>query len=266
MTESAVLFEKVGKTAVITLNRPQKKNALDDSIAEGLSAAIAQARGDASVKSVVLIGAGGAFCSGADLAPGTQPDDKAFFGRDTVLTHQRWLSELITLEKPVISAVDGAAVGAGFGLALAADFVFMTPRARFMPTFLSLGLVPDLSLLYVVPRLVGLAKAKEIFFSARPIGAEQALSLGLAQAVVPAESLLEEALQYARQFDGASTRALGLAKSLLNRSFETDRNAMVHLEAMAQSLCAAGNDHAEAVRRFLAKEGMAYTGAVLPSN
>lgn len=266
MTDSAVLFEKVGKTAVITLNRPQKKNALDDSIIDGFSTAIAQARDDASVKSVVLIGAGGAFCSGADLSAETQPDDKAFAGRDIVLTHQRWFSELVALEKPVISAVDGAAVGAGFGLALAADFVFMTPRARFMPAFLGLGLVPDLSLLYVVPRLVGLARAKEIFFSARPIGAEQALSLGLAQAIVPAESLLDEALQYARQFDNVSLRALGMTKTLLNRSFETDRGAMVQFEAMAQSLCAGGNDHAEAVRRFLAKEGMAYTGAVLPAN
>ncbi|WP_449433456.1 enoyl-CoA hydratase/isomerase family protein [Pseudomonas putida] len=264
MTDEAVLYEKVGHTAVITLNRPRKRNALDASMAQAMQRAIETARDDQAVRTVVLTGAGGAFCSGADLAGDALSDDPAFAGREVVLGHQRWLSALAELEKPVIAAVDGAAVGAGFSLALAADFIFVTPATRLMASFLSVGLVPDLSMFHVLPRLVGLARAKEIIFAARTIGGEEALALGLAQALVPAEALMERALAYAAQFDAAPPRALGLAKTLLNRSFETDRTSMNQLEAAAQSLCGASQYHAEAVRRFLAKQGLAYSGAAAP--
>lgn len=264
MTDDAVLYEKVGKTAVITLNRPQKRNALDASIARSMPRVIEAARDDRSVRTVVLTGAGGAFCSGADLVDGDEHEEKAFLGRDLVLSHQRWFSLLAELEKPVIAAVDGPAVGAGFSLALAADFIFVTPRTKLMASFLSIGLVPDLSMFYALPRLVGLARAKEIVFSARTIGGEEAISLGLAQALVPADGLLKRALAYTSQFDDAPPRALALAKTLLNRSFETDRPAMTQLEASAQSLCVASQYHAEAVRCFLSKEGLPYRGATWP--
>ena len=264
MTDQAVLFEKIGHTALITLNRPHKRNALDSSMAQAILSTIEYARDDATVRSVVLTGAGGAFCAGADLAGDSSSDEPVFYGRDLVLGHQRWLNELAALEKPVIAAVDGPAVGAGFSLALAADFIFVTPRTRLMASFLSVGLVPDLSMFHVLPRLVGLARAKEIIFSARSIGADEALALGLAQAVVPVERLMARVLEYASQFDDAPPRALALAKTLLNRSFETDRATMNQLEAAAQSLCGASQYHSEAVRRFLAKEGLAYLGAEPP--
>jgi len=266
MTDEAVRYEKLGNTAVITLNRPHRRNALDAAVAEGMQGAVSTARQDPAVRTVVLTGAGGAFCAGADLAGDAASDDPVFFGRDLVLGHQRWLGELAALEKPVIAAVDGPAAGAGFSLALAADFMFVTPRTRLMASFVSIGLVPDLSMFHVLPRLVGLARAKEIIFSARAIGAEEALALGLAQALVPADQLLSRALDYARQFDDAPPRALALAKTLLNRSFETDRATMNQLEAAAQSLCGASQYHAEAVRRFLAKEALAYVGAELPAS
>jgi 2-(1,2-epoxy-1,2-dihydrophenyl)acetyl-CoA isomerase len=265
VTDSAVLYEKIGKTALITLNRPQKRNAFEAAINRALPAAVKAAREDRSVRSVVLTGAGGSFCSGFDLGSLEEGEDGAFAGRNLVLGFHDWFCGLIDMEKPVIAAVDGAAVGAGFSLALAADFIFVTPRARLLPTFLSLGLVPDLSMLHVLPRLVGLAKAKEIIFSARPIDAEQAVALGLAQALIPEGQLLDSALQFAMQFDEAPADALGMAKTLLNRSFETDRQAMNQFEAAAQSLCGASRYHAEAVRCFLAKEGLPYRGAVRPA-
>ncbi|MCY1542644.1 Short-chain-enoyl-CoA hydratase [compost metagenome] len=117
----------------------------------------------------------------------------------------------------------------------------------------------------MLPRIVGLAKAKEIVFSARPIGADQALALGIAQAVIPETQLLDSALRFAAQFDDAPPDALAMAKTLLNRSFETDRPAMTQFEASAQSLCAASSYHAEAVRRFFAKEGLPYGGAERPA-
>ncbi|MNN54084.1 1,2-epoxyphenylacetyl-CoA isomerase [compost metagenome] len=120
-------------------------------------------------------------------------------------------------------------------------------------------------MLYVLPRLVGLAKAKELIFCARAVDAQQALALGIAQAIIDQEQLLDSALQFARQFDDAPADALALSKTLLNRSFETDRPAMTEFEACAQSLCGASHYHAEAVRRFLGKEGLPYRGAVLPA-
>jgi 2-(1,2-epoxy-1,2-dihydrophenyl)acetyl-CoA isomerase len=264
VTDSAVLYEKFGKTALITLNRPHKRNAFEAAINEALPVALMTARDDRSIRSIVLTGAGGAFCSGFDLGSLEEGDDPAFAGRQLVLGFHEWFASLVDLGKPVIAAVDGAAVGAGFSLALAADFMFVTPRARLLPTFLSLGLVPDLSMLYVLPRVVGLAKAKELIFCARPLDAQQALALGLAQAVIDQEQLLDSALQFARQFDDAPPDALGLAKTLLNRSFETDRHAMTQFEASAQSLCGASRYHAEAVNRFLGKQGLPYPGAVLP--
>ena len=259
--DEVLVYEKVGKTAVITLNRPRYKNALDESLLAAMPAAIRAARQDASVASVVLTGAGGSFCSGAQLAAGAGEVEKPFAVRDVLLDANRWFSELADLEKPVISAVDGFAVGAGFSLALAADFVIASERATFGAVFARMGLVPDLSLLHVLPRLVGLARAKEIAFSARDIPAEEALQMGLVQAVVPPERLREAALAFARRFDDAPTHVLGLAKNILNRSFETDRYGLAQWEAAVQGLLAGSSYHAKALERFVSREAPAYPGA-----
>jgi len=263
----------VGKTALITLNRPRCKNALDAALMQALPGAIRAVRQDASIASVVLTGAGGAFCSGVQLAaPGEDGEEGAdvyggngaeqsFAGRELVLDAHRWLGELVDLEKPVVAAVDGFAFGAGFSLALAADFVIASDRARFAAGFARIGLVPDLSLLHVLPRLVGLARAKEIAFSARDIGAEEALQMGLVQAVVPPEQLAVAALAFARRFDDAPTAVLGMTKSILNRAFESDRHALAQLEAALQGLLAGSRYHAQAVQRFVAREAPAYGGA-----
>ncbi|RJF91847.1 enoyl-CoA hydratase/isomerase family protein [Noviherbaspirillum saxi] len=262
MSDSPVVFEKVGKTAVITLNRPQRRNALDDSIKDALAAAIKAVRQDRSVRSVVLTGAGGHFCSGADLKNKESDDDeKSFAVRDLLLDAHRWHSELMDLEKPVIAAVDGYALGAGLSLALAADFVIASERARLVSSFPRMGFVPDLTLLYILPRLVGLPRAKEIVFSARDIAADEALAMGLVQAVVPAERLRETAIEFAQRFDNAPTHVLGMAKGILNRSFETDRHALTQLEAAFQGLCAGSNYHAESLNRFLSKEAPLYPGS-----
>lgn len=261
MANEVLIYEKVGKTALITLNRPQYKNALDESLRAAMPAAIRAARQDPSVASVVLIGAGDSFCSGAQLASGDGDIEKPFAVRDLLLDANRWFAELADLEKPVICAVDGFAVGAGFSLALGADFVIASERAKFAASFARVGFVPDLSLLHVLPRLVGLARAKEIVFSARDIPAHEALQMGLVQAVVPAERLLETALAFARRFDDAPTHVLGMAKNILNRSFETDRYALAQWEAALQGLLAGSNYHAEALRRFLGREAPAYGGS-----
>lgn len=261
MSAEVLLYEKRGKTAVITLNRPKYRNALDASLLQAMPGAIRAARQDASVASVVLTGAGGSFCSGAQLAANEAEVEKSFAVRELLLDAHRWFAELADLEKPVVAAVDGFAVGAGFSLALGADFVIASERATFVANFARVGFMPDLALLHMLPRLVGLARAKEIAFSARDIPASEALQLGLVQAVVAPERLLESALAFARRFDDAPTAVLGFAKNVLNRSFETDRYGLAQLEAAMQGLFAGGNYHAEALRRFLAREEPLYAGA-----
>ena len=260
MFENTVVLERVCGTAVITLNRPHRRNALDDSIRTGMTAALDSIRQDPDVHAVVLTGAGGNFCAGADLGDGEGERERAFFVRDLLLDHDRWFTELIELEKPVIAAVDGFATGAGLSVALAADFIVASDRARFVSSFARVGFIPDLSLLYTLPRRVGLVRAKEIAFSAREILPGEAIATGLADIVVPAAQLREAAIEFAQRFDSAPTQVLGMAKRFMNRAFETDRHTLAQLEATLQGLCAAGRFNAEAMRRFFAKEAPLYAG------
>lgn len=260
MSDNTVLLEKVGGTAIVTLNRPQRRNALDVSIRTRMAAVIDAIAHDPAVRAVVLTGAGESFCAGADLGDGDARGERGYFVRSLLLDHERWFSALSDLEKPVISAVDGFAAGAGLSVALAADFVIASDRARFVSSFARVGFIPDLSLLYVLPRRVGLVRAKEIMFSAREIRADEALALGLADAVVPAGRLREAALEFAQRFDNAPTHVLGMAKRIMNRTFETDRHALAQLEVTVQGLCASSRYNAEAVRRFFAKEPALYPG------
>lgn len=262
MHDESVLYEKVGATAVITLNRPRRKNAMDDAIFQAMPGILRAAREDDAVRSVVLTGAEGDFCAGADIKGDVGECEKSFLVRDLLLDVHRWFSQLVDLEKPVIAAVDGFAVGAGFSLALGADFVIASERARFCASFARVGFLPDLSLLYALPRLVGLARAKEIAFGAREIPAAEALELGLVQAVVPAARLRDAALAFARRFDDAPTAVLGLTKTILNRSFETDRNGLAQLEAAMQGLLAGSRYHGEALGRFVARDAPLYPGAL----
>ncbi|CAG2151422.1 Short-chain-enoyl-CoA hydratase [Cupriavidus yeoncheonensis] len=260
MSENTVTLERIGGTAVITLNRPHRRNALDDSIRLAMADIVKAVREDRLVTAVVLTGAGGNFCAGADLGDGGADAERGFYVRDLLLDHHGWFTELTDLEKPVISAVDGFATGAGLSVALAADFIIASDRARFVSSFARVGFVPDLSLMYVLPRRVGLVRAKEIVFSAREIQADEALAIGLAEAVVPADRLRDAALEFAQRFANAPAHVLGMAKRIMNRTFETDRHALLQLEAAVQGLCAASQYNAEAVRRFFAKEAPMFPG------
>jgi 2-(1,2-epoxy-1,2-dihydrophenyl)acetyl-CoA isomerase len=259
--DAPLVYEKIGRTAVITLNRPRRKNALDEVMRSLMPQAIRAAREDAEVRGVVLIGAGNDFCSGADLTSDGAQGEKPYQVRDLLLSANRWMVDLVDLEKPVVSAVDGVAIGAGFSLALGADFVIASDRARFCASFPRMGFMPDLSLLYVLPRLVGMARAKEITFSARDIGPEEALGLGLVQAVVPAARLREAALAFIRRFDDAPTHVLGMTKRLINRSFESDREGLSQLESALQGLLAGSRYHEQALARFIERQPPQYPGA-----
>lgn len=256
-----LLIETHGSTAIVTLNRPKQRNALDMSLREALADAVPKLRDDPRIRAVVLTGAGGHFCSGADmtlLAEAQQGSRDVFEGRERVRRLRLWFDELIDLEKPVIAAVEGTAAGAGLSLALAADMVLAAPSARFCAVFARVGYVPDMAAMYLLPRAIGLAKAKELVFSARMVDADEALQMGLVHAIHPAAALRPVAIAMAERFAAAPAGALGLAKQMMNRAFETDRRTVFEYEALAQSLCRESAFHREAVGRFVRREPPLY--------
>ena len=158
---------------------------------------------------------------------------------------------------PVIAAVDGAAYGGGFGLALAADFVLASERARFCSVFGRIGLVPDVGVMATLPRVVGLQKAKELVFL-RPVFADEAQTLGITMATYPAEDLLPAAQALAARLRLASRDAIGAAKVILNQSFNLDAKALLEMEAAAQAVMMGSTYHKDAVRAFLDKQPLPF--------
>lgn len=253
-------FDITDQIATITLNRPQARNAIDARMKDELGEAVFAVQRDASVRALILTGAGGAFCAGGDLRGQAEarPHMTRDGWRDRMRAVQPWLTALIELDRPVIAAVDGPAFGAGFGLALAADMVLASPRARFCLSFMKVGLGPDFGAVYTLPRVVGVQRAKELMLSAREVAAEEALRLGLVLELLPAEALLPRARALARSFAGASAQAVRHIKQDVAVSLASDLATMFTREAEHQADCFDSPYQAEAVRRFPAKEAPAF--------
>ena len=256
---AVVLTSVTDGIGTITLNRPEARNALSKDMRPALAAAVTQMRDDPQVYAVILTGAGGAFCSGGDISGMLDSTRTGLVFRNNMRELHQWLPELVNMEKPVIAAVDGPAFGAGLSLALAADFVLATRRARFCAVFGRIGLVPDLGALHLLPRIIGLQKAKELVFTARTVEAEEAKQLGMVFDIVDDGAALTVAAQaLAKRFGDASTAAIGMAKTIMNQSFESDARTLAEMEAYAQSMCRGSPYHQEAIRRFKAKEPLRF--------
>ena len=252
MEEQSLLVETTDGVTTLTLNRPQQKNALNGPMRDALRDAIQRIRADRTVRAVVLRGAGTDFCSGGDIRAMNVTDAEA--GRNRIDDLHGWIAMLADLDRPVIAAVDGVAYGAGFSLALLADFIVASPRARFCMPFMKVGLVPDCGAFYTLPRVVSMARAKDLVFSAREIGAEEARQIGAVFEVVDQDKLHARAGQIARSLAGASPVAFGLAKRALNQSMSSDVRAMLEMESLGQGIAFTTEYHREAVRRFKEKE------------
>lgn len=258
MNHSAIIMDVRDEVATITLNRPEARNAFSPEMHCELSDATARIAGDPAIKAVVLTGSGRAFCAGGDVkameaAHPTYEQDQARFDRVHELLYR-----LVDMPKPVIAAVDGPAFGAGCNLALTADFILASPRAAFCQVFGRIGLIPDFGGLFLLPRIVGLQKAKELMFSARVVGAIEAQQLGIVYRIVPVEELHAEARALARRFCAASTVAIGMTKRALNRSFSADFHVMTQFEMNGQSRLRADPYVQDAVNRFNRKEPLRF--------
>lgn len=262
-----ILCERRDGVAVITLNRPQAKNALDVASTDALSALLRGLRDDESIQALVLTGAGGDFCSGGDVKGMGQGGPRSPEQRRAGMARYRDLATAMAgLDKPVVAAVDGVAFGAGMSLALWADMVLVSDRVRMAMVFHRIGLVPDIGAWYTLPRIVGLQRAKELVYSAREFGAQEALKMNLAMEMHTPYRLLERALEIAHSFVGASALAMSLSKQALQASLQSDLSTMLDMEATSQAMAGASDYARESVRRFASREPAQFRWPALPSS
>ncbi len=219
----------------IRLARPKQHNPVDAIFREEMIQVLENIRSDLSIRAVVLAGSDGAFCAGGNLhhlkaAAGEGP----FYWQQRVQNGLRMISDLIHLNRPLIAAVDGPAFGAGFALALTADMIIASPRARFSMAYLKLGLMPDLGAIYMLPRTVGLQRAKELILSTREVDVEEAHRLGIVMEIHSSEQIEARAREIAMNMTNASPIAIAQTKAGLNASLDSDQRTMFSLEACSQ--------------------------------
>jgi enoyl-CoA hydratase/carnithine racemase len=244
--------------ATVTLNRPDKRNAMNDEMRSDFIAALERLAADRDVRALVLTGSGKAFCAGGDVAGMEQrlkapQGEVAFNGWTRQQRVHHCVSLLHTIPKPTIAAVNGAAAGLGADTALCCDFVMVSPAAKFVWSYIHRGLIPDGGGMYLLPRRVGLARAKELIFSGRTVDADEALKLGVADRMTSAETLLDSARSWAAELSKGSATALALGKTILNQSFELSAESVFGSGSQAQGICYTSTEHRESVMAFLEK-------------
>ncbi|MFF7280553.1 enoyl-CoA hydratase-related protein [Streptomyces griseorubiginosus] len=271
MPVSEVLHVVDGGVAQVTLNRPEALNAITPDQRERLIRLLGEASADPGVRAVVLTGTGRGFCAGADLRGGAVAGERGAGGvagervagdvarmiRDGA---QRLIAAVLDCEKPVIAAVNGTAAGLGAHLALACDLVLAAESARFIEVFVRRGLVPDGGGAYLLPRLVGPQRAKELMFFGDALSAADAERLGLVNRVVPDGELDKTAREWAARLAAGPTRALALTKQLVNASLDSDRATAFAAEAAAQEINMTTADAQEGVASFVERRSPEYRG------
>lgn len=268
-TETIALRESTlsldGGIARFTHQRPERRNPMSMELRQDYVAMLDRIEGDPAVKALVIAGSGGVFCAGGDLKSlksrierPDAPENSPEAARRRLLNLLAWFNRLRNLDIPVIASVDGPAVGAGLSLALAADFVLASSRSFFSMSFLQVGLVPDMAATYLLPRVVGMAKAKDLTLTGRRFGPQEAQALGIVHSIYPHEDLERETQRFAARFAQAPAAALGPAKRMLNASFESSFATMAEIEGNAQAVATTTAWHAQALRRFAAGEPSLY--------
>jgi enoyl-CoA hydratase/carnithine racemase len=258
-----LIVERADGIVTVTLNRPEKKNAINGTMWRELIDVFDEVADTADDRVLVITGAGDGFCSGADLSPGDNADLESG-GVGTSFRQMRVVGRaalrLHHLPQPSIAAVNGVAAGAGLNLALGCDLIVASERARFSEIFSRRGLNVDFGGSWVLPRLVGLHKAKELVFFADVIEADEAERIGIVNRVVPADDLDKVVAEYATRLAALPPIQLSISKRLLNQSFSVSMAEALEFEDTAQAMNFASNDTAEAILAFLQKREPKFTG------
>ena len=245
----------------ITLDRPDRLNAVNAVLADEVPAAVTAAGRDDEVRAVVITGAGRGFCAGLDLAePPSLPSGTRAERLDDLAWVGRWVTAIVECEKPVIAAVNGAAAGAGFGLALAADIRLVSAAAKLTAGYVRRGLSPDAGVSYFLPRLIGLSRAADVILTGRDVDAAEAERVGLASRVLPAEGFADAVADYARQLAAGPPLAHALTKRLLAQSLDTPLRAQLRDELTHIKSCFASADVREAMTAFREKRAPTFAG------
>jgi enoyl-CoA hydratase/carnithine racemase len=267
----AVVIERNDAAAVATviLNRPSHRNALSHEMLIALDQAISEVANDDSIRAVVLTGNGPAFCSGADTrelagGPNEGPHKPGPGGPEALRRGfelpRKVILGLFDIEKPVIAAIRGSAVGAGLDLACACDLRIAAPNARFSAAYVRVGLFPGYGGVWFYPRIFGMAKAAEMMFTGDFIDAESALESGFVNMVVPDEDLLPKAQSLAARTASGPPIAIRLAKTMMHRSLGTDLQTSLQISAAAESITLSSQDHAEGMAAAREKRTPVYRG------
>jgi enoyl-CoA hydratase/carnithine racemase len=259
----SLIYEVKDAIATLTLNRPERLNALGGTLRDDLHDAVLRASSDADVRVIVVTGAGKGFCSGGDVKAMNEVKegraerpliDKVAPLRDRVLLAMR------DAPQPVIAAVNGAAAGAGMNLALGCDIRLASTAAKFTQAFVKRGLHPDWGGTYFLPRIVGMAKACELIFTGEIIDAQTALELGVVSAVHAPEELMPATYELARKIAAGPPIAIRLAKRALYHGLDVDLRSALEFETFAQNIASETEDAREGIRAFVEKRPAVFTG------
>ncbi len=270
MSYEAILYDTHEHVAVLTLNRPERLNAISQAIREEVHAAVQTAQDDDQIRALIITGAGErGFCSGADLSGGVEARARAAAAEqsqtqrlDEVGWVGRWARRFFYFDKPLIAAVNGIAAGAGMSMAMAADLRVGSEHSRFKSVFIERNFSPDSGLSYFLPRVVGYSRAADLIFTSRTVLAEEAYRLGLLDRLVPHSTLVEEAVKLAGEMAGWPPLAMRMSKRVLQHNFEADFEDAIKYETVGLGLARkATNDQRESLLAFTEKRKPKYTGA-----
>jgi 2-(1,2-epoxy-1,2-dihydrophenyl)acetyl-CoA isomerase len=261
MDETPILVEVRAGYRIITLNRPARLNAFTEAMHVALREALAAAEADRDCRALLLTGAGRAFCTGQDLNDRlSKAGETPVLGGALEAYYNPLVRKLRALPFPVVAAVNGVAAGAGANVALACDIVLAARSASFVQSFAKIGLVPDSGGTWILPRLIGPARARALALTAEPLPAEQAEAWGMIWKAVDDDALIAEAEKLCTQFAAAPTLGLALIKRALDAAWDNDLEAQLELEREFQREASLTPDYAEGVRAFMAKRKPVFSG------
>ena len=255
-----IRFQVDASVATITLHRPDRLNALTTQMSRELLDAMKACARDDAIRCVVITGAGRGFCAGQDLAELAQVPPGWTVGDHLRRGYHRLIQAMRELEKPIIAQVNGVAAGAGLGIALAADLRIASEKASFVTAFIGIALAPDSGVSWHLQRLVGPAIAFDLLTTGRKVQAQEALSMGLVNQVVPAEELDTTVRELASRYAQGPTRSIGLTKRVLNRVATMTLAEALEYEAQIQDVAIRTQDHREGVQAFLEKRPPRFQG------
>lgn len=264
MSYETIILERIGDVARLSINRPEKRNAVNEQVHREIRAAIAEITGSAPAKALILTGTGDrAFCSGQDLSA-RKPQGDGPPTRDLGAGLEQYYNALIRrlrdIEMPVITALNGVAAGAGAGVALAADIILAARSAQMVISFCRVGLIPDAGVTFHLPRFIGENRALAMALTADPVDAETAERWGLVWKVYDDDALQDEALALAEKLSKLSPRVVQRTRQAMRSAMSNDLNAQLTVERDLQREVGFGHDYAEGVRAFLEKREPRFTG------